>query len=229
MGHHGCWCACLGSSGPQGWGLCPPGQVPPVAGGCLWVQGWPRSSHPHSPPRAGVGQVSATCLAGPWLRGAFREVGACTVRVQAHSQHQGCWSSVCAATAAAQGGWVFSQTLALTHSPREKWEVSDVPSPFLLPLLLWVHSPREPLPKALVRGQEELRMPWRQQGLQGQQLWGLFGLCRAMPQGTLTVPCLSPRRDRRMGRGAPAMLGATCETCVGCGAPRKKPGCLHRG
>lgn len=57
-----------GSSAPQGRGLrLPGGLVPPVTVGCLWVwgvPGGPCSSHPHSPPRAGAGQVGAVCLVG---------------------------------------------------------------------------------------------------------------------------------------------------------------------
>ncbi|XP_074679372.1 uncharacterized protein LOC141923009 [Strix aluco] len=92
--------------------------------------------------------------------------------------------------------WVgFSQILALAHSPGEKWEVSGVPSLFLLPLPLQVRSPREPLLKALLRGWEELPVPGRQQGLQGSSSGGSLG--RAMLQGALTAPHLSLCQDRQ--------------------------------
>lgn len=124
------------------------------------------------------------------------------------------------------GGWVFSQMLALAHSLREKWDVSGGLCLFLLPLPLWVHGTRQPLPKARARGWEELPVPRRQQWLQGQQVRGLFGLCCAARS--------SDRPTSLPGQGWTEMPQPRWEPLVprspyvGCGPPgRSRAACPH--
>lgn len=50
---------------------------------------------------------------------------------------------------------------------------------FSRPSWVWMYGRRELLPEALVRGEEELSVLGKQQGLEGLQPQGLFGLCYA--------------------------------------------------
>lgn len=67
---------------------------------------------------------------------------------------------------------------------------------FSRPSWMWMYSTRELLPEALVRGEEELSVLGKQQGLEGLQPQGLFGLYYA--SGSFDCPTLLPERDQHI-------------------------------
>jgi len=139
---------------------------------------------------------------------------------------QGCWSSACAtaAAAAARGGWVFSQTLALSQREMEHfWCPTPIPpSPPIASAWPWEAT-------AESTGERPGRAAHAHEaaGFPGAAARG--ALCCATRSSD--CPTSLPAQGQTDGRRSPNHVGAptTGETCTSRGSPREKLGRLCQG